>query len=83
MDELTMAQAYILNEIRRIGICAVDNKIILDAWSIAARMKAEAYKRKEKGLPEAIRFERSEAVSSVVELAEKQGLLKRGSWDDE
>lgn len=49
-----MAQAYILNEIRRIGICAVDNKIILDAWSIASRMQAEADKRKEKGVPEAI-----------------------------
>ncbi len=49
-----MAQAYILNEIRRIGICAIDNKIILDAWSIAARMQAEADKRKEKGVPQAI-----------------------------
>lgn len=48
-----MAQAYILNEIRRIGICAIDNKIILDAWSIAARMQAEADKR-QGGVPEAI-----------------------------
>lgn len=43
--KLEMVQEYIISEIRRVGICAIDDDKIIDAWKIADVMYAESDKR--------------------------------------
>ena len=45
MDKLQMAQDYIIAEVRRVGICSIDEYEIMDAWEVADAMQAEAEKR--------------------------------------
>lgn len=57
MDKLQMAQDYIIAEVRRVGICSIDEDKIMDAWKVVDAMQAEADKRKPGGLPEALKEE--------------------------
>lgn len=47
MNKLEMAQEYIVSEIRRVGVCSMDDEKIKEAWRIADAMQAEDYKRKQ------------------------------------
>lgn len=51
MDKLTMAQDYIIAEVRRVGVCSIDEDKIVDAWKIADAMQAEADERINKERP--------------------------------
>lgn len=54
MDKLKLAQDYIIAEVRRVGICSIDQDKIVDAWKVADAMQAEAEERKDKTRPEAL-----------------------------
>lgn len=45
MNKLQMVQNMILTEIRRVGICSIDDEKLQEAWNIADKMQAEADKR--------------------------------------
>lgn len=69
MDKLQMAQDYIIAEVRRVGICSIDEDKIMDAWKVADAMQAEADERKPSGLPDALKEEWQPDWSQAPETA--------------
>lgn len=56
MDKLTMAHEHMMAMIH--AGCHDGSELLMRAWEYADAMQAEADKRKEKGFPESIKFEK-------------------------
>lgn len=48
MNKLQIVQNIILTEVRRVGVCSIDDEKLQEAWNIADKMQAEADKRENK-----------------------------------
>ena len=72
MNKLQMVQNIILTEVRRVGVCSIDDEKLQEAWNIAYKIQAEADKR-EKEEVEKKRKEIRELLNADNTFIEKEG----------
>ena len=72
MSKLQMVQNIILTEVRRVGVCSIDDEKLQEAWNIADKIQAESDKQ-EKEEAEKKRKEMRGLLNANNTFIEKEG----------
>ena len=72
MNKLQMVQNIILTEVRRVGVCSIDDEKLQEAWNIADKIQAEVDER-DKEEAEKKRKEMRDLLNADNTFIEKEG----------